>query len=273
MRLIEKLCAADPIFKQLKAVQRSYPTKCWEWQGTIWSNGYARKGEKRLHRYAYELIYDLVPDGLFALHKCDNKICCRPDHVYAGTHAQNMEDYKERRSVEYSGENNFNSALKEVDVQCMLWLRNKMHMSTGTLIEMFNMSKNTVLRILNRKTWKHVKEVSFDKKMFKTYLKERKRNLNSLRTPMSDNLPNYRNELDELAAASLCYLIGQTKAAKELNVSRNSIRNAFSKHESCFDMSVALGYRKIAKTHRQLLEDYKHWKAVCSTIFRLIEKK
>lgn len=78
-------------------------TGCWIWQGgrvgtnkdygVVYSGGVAI----RAHRYFYEHKYGKIPDGLFACHKCDNPICCNPDHIFIGTHQDNMRDAQEKK--------------------------------------------------------------------------------------------------------------------------------------------------------------------------------
>lgn len=40
----------------------------------------------------YFLAKGPIPDGLDILHKCDYKRCSNPDHLFAGTHRENMMD-------------------------------------------------------------------------------------------------------------------------------------------------------------------------------------
>lgn len=73
--------------------------ECWVWTGqTIGKPGFAygivtRQQQRTLaHRMAYELTHGPIPEGLFVCHHCDNPPCIRPDHLFLGTHADNMRD-------------------------------------------------------------------------------------------------------------------------------------------------------------------------------------
>lgn len=71
---------------------------CWFWKGTHLSNGYAvislgKRDVKMLaHRFSWALAYGPIPEGLHVLHHCDTPGCVRPDHLFIGTHADNMAD-------------------------------------------------------------------------------------------------------------------------------------------------------------------------------------
>jgi len=76
---------------------------CWPWTGAVPKrSGYGRfnTGVKRAghwvvvnaHRYSWKLHNGPVPDGLCVLHRCDNKPCVRPDHLFVGTKGDNNRD-------------------------------------------------------------------------------------------------------------------------------------------------------------------------------------
>ena len=61
---------------------------CWPWVGATYSNGagYLRVGARRIsaHRVAYAHHYndDVVEEGVNIVHKCGNRACCNPLHLY-----------------------------------------------------------------------------------------------------------------------------------------------------------------------------------------------
>lgn len=70
--------------------------QCWTWTGATDRSGYGRiwnDGSMQLaHRVALRLAGVALPDDMDALHKCDNPPCCRPDHLFVGTAADNCSD-------------------------------------------------------------------------------------------------------------------------------------------------------------------------------------
>lgn len=73
---------------------------CWLWRGSRQTHGYGTfyyQGTMHLsHRISWILTYGEIPTGLCVLHKCDNPPCVNPQHLFLGTHVDNMID-RERK--------------------------------------------------------------------------------------------------------------------------------------------------------------------------------
>src|SRR5207253_1618458 len=74
---------------------------CLIWQGPPNAKGYGqvrfRQRTYLAHRWAWTIAHGPIPAGAFLCHRCDERRCVNPDHLFLGTHAINMVDLKAKR--------------------------------------------------------------------------------------------------------------------------------------------------------------------------------
>ena len=132
--------------------------QCWVWTGGL-VHGYGRCRDGRAHRRSWVMANGPVPDGLSVLHRCDNKPCCRPEHLFIGTQQDNMADMRIKgRAVEpplHQGEDNPRSKLTAALVRSCR-LRNAAGESGRALAREHGVRQCTMNDALRRVTWRNV---------------------------------------------------------------------------------------------------------------------
>ena len=141
------------------------PSGCWVWKGKT-HDGYAHTrigAPLRLtaaHRVAFFLTYGRWPDPC-ALHSCDNRPCCNPEHLFEGTRRDNNEDRDRKgRHVPLRGEQHGCHKLTAAEVQ---EIRASYQPSKGpkrnpfgqnALAKKYGVTQGAIWRALKGKTWK-----------------------------------------------------------------------------------------------------------------------
>ena len=114
-------------------------------------NGYGRigiKGKNILaHRYSYELAHGEIPPGLIICHTCDNPLCVRPAHLYAGTNQDNVNDSMRRGR-------NGRATLTWEKVDKIRRLHSSGKCTRSFLAEWFGVTLNTIDSIMSNRTWR-----------------------------------------------------------------------------------------------------------------------
>lgn len=135
---------------------------CWEWQGKRASNGYGvfnlEYRHRGAHRMAWELHYGAPPGDLLVCHRCDNRACVRPDHLFLGTQKDNLADMKAKGRaslVRARGEATARAKLTEVEVREIRRRANAGEPQTVIACD-YGVTKECIHSVVHRKTWKHV---------------------------------------------------------------------------------------------------------------------
>lgn len=113
-------------YRYWNKVDRKGANECWNWKGVRTRAGYGqiRVDGKMVytHRFAYQNWRGDIPDGMFVCHKCDNRSCCNPNHLFLGTPADNTADMikkgRDSRPI-FKGEAHGSAKLTEVDVMAI----------------------------------------------------------------------------------------------------------------------------------------------------------
>ncbi len=136
--------------------------QCWPWTASTDLSGYGRFGFREIllsaHRVAWEITYGDIPFKKHVLHHCDNPRCCNPEHLFIGTHQDNMADRDKKgrgKTCVLKGEKNPNSRFKEVDIIEMRGMV-KQGYKQGDVAKKFNTAQSVISNIINYKNWKHI---------------------------------------------------------------------------------------------------------------------
>lgn len=136
---------------------------CWLWTGYICRTTrygkfvFRRHGERKtmgVHRIAWTLTHGDIPAGYQVCHVCDTPPCVRPDHLFLGTHDDNVRDMVVKGRA-CAGELKPNHKLTESDVRQIRTLRNS-GVPGVQLARRFQISQSHITGIIKRRFWAHI---------------------------------------------------------------------------------------------------------------------
>lgn len=137
--------------------------ECWVRQGCTTKGGYHMlrwNGKNEYgHRVVWEILNGNIMKGFYVLHKCDNRACVRPDHLFLGTQKDNVRDMitKGRRGYTgLKGEKHPDHKLFTAQViEIRDIVRNK-KITQKEIANKFNITQGHVAKIINYKVWNNL---------------------------------------------------------------------------------------------------------------------
>lgn len=154
-------------------VNRNSSKGCWPWMASLTRSGYGNFWlDDRLvnaSRVAWIMARGRIPNGIIVCHTCDNRRCCRPDHLSLGTHGDNARDRELKgRSSHATGDRhgthtrpeslNRGQAHKHAkltrDIGAIILARYRTErVSQEQLAEEYGVSQATISRIILGQSW------------------------------------------------------------------------------------------------------------------------
>lgn len=135
--------------------------ECWPWMGWVERTGYGRVGYHGNRYGAHQVAFLLTrgrkpPRPRQVCHKCDNRICCNPTHLFEGTAKQNQQDCAAKgRVYRQLGELHWKSKLTKLDILRIRSVKRVRGIVTS-LARKYGVNYVTISDVLRRRTWRHV---------------------------------------------------------------------------------------------------------------------
>ena len=174
LRRFKRSCGCMPKGQKPKTAIEHFNSKikkgckngCWEWTGAISQYGYGvftdQSGDYKktwqAHRFSYHInVKDISEwEKELVCHSCDNRSCVNPEHLFLGTHQDNMDDMvaKGRKS---RGEDVHNSKLMVKEVIKIKRLLETKILTDTEIAKIFDISPSVICNIKKGQLWGHIK--------------------------------------------------------------------------------------------------------------------
>lgn len=132
-------------------------TGCWIWLAGLDKNGYGILGIDRkttkAHRFSWAFHFGDA-GASHVLHRCDIRCCVNPNHLFLGSHAENMADMKAKnRARGAPGEQNVKAKFTAEQVETIRELISQ-GFSCNSIAKSLGVVHSTITRIKRGEGWK-----------------------------------------------------------------------------------------------------------------------
>lgn len=134
-------------------------TGCWLWSGTWVRDNYGTYGNTRAHRLSWMVFKGPIPKGRSVCHRCDTPSCVNPDHLFIGTHTDNMIDASKKGRLNVKkpglqGENHHSSKITNQEARDISDKYKAGGISQYALARQYGICQAHVCRIIKSKRYK-----------------------------------------------------------------------------------------------------------------------
>ncbi len=130
---------------------------CWLWLGYVAKDGYGtfsyKQQDSKAHRASYQIYKGNIPKGMFVCHSCDIRHCVNPQHLFLGSHQDNMTDMKNKdRQAKKGHDKSLKLCIEKANEIRDLYFKGIMNHQE--LAAYYGVARNTIHNVITNKSWK-----------------------------------------------------------------------------------------------------------------------